>query len=87
MLLKYGDFRSKTKNIRSVHAEMDAISNTDKKFMKNCVIYVVRIKSAWTKEQIQNITDFNMLCNSQPCKYCSKKIHEKCDSFNIYYSV
>ena len=84
MLLKYGDFQSKTKNIRSVHAEIDAMSNTDKKYMKNCIIYVVRIKSACTLEQI--LEDELHLCNSAPCKYCSRVIGQRCNSYNIVYS-
>ena len=88
LLIKYGQFNSRTKNIRSVHAEIDALSNTDKRYLKNTTLYVVRIKPACDEHKIMTSQLKEILCNSEPCKNCNRIIHKKfnCYKLNILYS-
>lgn len=90
LLLKYGDFNSNVKNIRSVHAEMDALSNSDVNKLQGAIVYVVRIKSSSTEETINDIDNIHLItCNSEPCKNCSRILNKKFNSYNItlYYTM
>tara|TARA_B100000427_G_C15196011_1_gene458153 strand:+ start:100 stop:498 length:399 start_codon:yes stop_codon:yes gene_type:complete len=90
LIPKYGDFHSDVKNIRSVHAEMDALSNSDERRLQGAIIYVVRIKPSSTEETINEIDNIHLLtCNSEPCKNCSRILKKKFNSYNItlYYTT
>ena len=90
ILCAYGAFDSNVKNIRSIHAEMDALSKSDGSELQDSFIYVVRIKPACTISNIEHAEDIkNITCNSEPCKNCSRMIRKKFNQYNItlYYTT
>jgi deoxycytidylate deaminase len=73
--------KGKKKGKYSIHAEEDALSKMDPTKLMGASLYVLR----WGYDK-----DEPLLCNSEPCHKCEKKIKRCQKKFglkNVYYSV